>query len=98
MFFTVVRQQSGEERHFAQQGGEYNKLWSKYQPGRRPSGPSADGKWVFVDPHVLSTPVIADFSGSGNENELIVTVNFYFSKDRYGFLQKFKFVCMMNFF
>lgn len=48
-----------------------------------PSGLSSDGVHVYVDAHILSTPVIADFNQDGLENELIVAVNFYFDETRY---------------
>lgn len=48
-----------------------------------PSGLSADGVHVYVDVHILSTPVIADFNQDGLENELIVAANFYFDETKY---------------
>ena len=81
-FSCIFPQQSIDERSYSQEERGYYQLWSKHQPGRRPSGPSSDGKWVFVDPHILSTPIIADFSDNGKVDELIVVVNFYFMSDR----------------
>ncbi|XP_032219619.2 protein DEFECTIVE IN EXINE FORMATION 1 [Nematostella vectensis] len=60
-------------------------LWSQRHPGRCPSGVSTDGVWVYVDPHVLSTPVITDFNNDGHENELVAAVNFYFGHERMSF-------------
>lgn len=61
----------------------YNDIfWSKYHPGIRPSGLSKDKSTVFVDPHILSTPFIADFDDDGSEEELVIAVNFYFEEKR----------------
>ena len=57
-------------------------IWSKYHPGVRPSGLSSDGSSVYIDPHILSTPVIMDFNGDGTEEELVVVINFYFEETR----------------
>lgn len=57
-------------------------FWSKYHPGIRPSGLSKDKSTVFVDPHILSTPFIADFNDDGSEEELVIAVNFYFEEKR----------------
>jgi hypothetical protein len=56
-----------------------------YPTASPPSGLSTDGSQVYVDAHILSTPVIADFNHDGLENELIVPVNFYFDQKRYVF-------------
>ena len=56
---------------------------SKYYPGIRPSGLSSDKSTVFVDPHILSTPFIADFNNDGLEEELVIAANFYFEEERY---------------
>ena len=53
-------------------------LWSRYQPGVRPSGLSMDGLSVYIDPHILSTPLIMDFDGDGSDEELVLPVNYYF--------------------
>lgn len=58
--------------------GNYQTFWSKYHLGVRPSGVSADGVSVFVDPHILSTPFITDFNDDGSEDELVIATNFYF--------------------
>ena len=57
-------------------------FWSKYHRGVRPSGLSSDGTSVFIDPHILSTPSIADFNGDGSEEELVIITNFYFEEKR----------------
>lgn len=54
-----------------------------YTAASPPSGLSKDGSQVYVDAHILSTPIIADFNSDGVENELIVAVNFYFDQKRY---------------
>lgn len=38
-------------------------------------------RFVLVDTHVLSTPVIGDFNGDGINSELIIPMNFYFDED-----------------
>ena len=37
--------------------------------------------FVMVDTHILSTPVIGDFSGNGVNSDLIIPVNYYFDTD-----------------
>lgn len=61
--------------------GDYT-IWSRYQPGVRPSGLSTDGLTIFVDPHILSTPFITDFNGDGSDEELVIASNFYFEDER----------------
>lgn len=43
-----------------------------------------DQDYVFVDPHVLTTPTIADTDGDGVFAELVVAVSYYFDPYRYG--------------
>ncbi len=62
--------------------GSADTFWSKYHPGVRPSGLSSDGISVYIDPHILSTPVITDFNGDGAEEELVIVTNFYFEEKR----------------
>ncbi|GAX73269.1 hypothetical protein CEUSTIGMA_g723.t1 [Chlamydomonas eustigma] len=38
--------------------------------------------WVYVDPHLLTTPAMADIDGDGHE-ELVVAVSYFFDKDYY---------------
>ena len=35
-----------------------------------------------MDPHILSTPYVTDFSGDGSDNELVIVANFYFENKR----------------
>jgi hypothetical protein len=37
---------------------------------------------VYVDPHVLSTPVIADIDGDGHE-EVVLSVSYYYDREYY---------------
>ena len=37
--------------------------------------------FVVLDTHILSTPVIGDFSGDGINSDLIIPVNYYFDND-----------------
>ncbi|CAH3161509.1 unnamed protein product [Porites evermanni] len=64
--------------------GDYT-IWSRYQPGVRPSGLSTDGLTIFVDPHILSTPFITDFNGDGSDEEVVIATNFYFEDKRQSF-------------
>ena len=57
-------------------------FWFKYHGGFCPSGLSLDGTSVYIDPHILSTPFIADFNGDGSEEELVIVTNFYFEEKR----------------
>jgi hypothetical protein len=43
-----------------------------------------DPQMVFVDPHILATPTLADINGDGFTNELIVPVSYYFDPFYYG--------------
>ena len=43
-----------------------------------------DNNYVFVDPHVLATPTIADIDGDGLSNELILPVSYYYDRNHYG--------------
>lgn len=79
-FFTKGKQQYSNS---SIDYGPGDSFWSKYHPGRRPSGLSSDGISVFVDPHILSTPLITDFNGDGTEEELVIVTNFYFEEERY---------------
>ncbi|XP_019857511.1 PREDICTED: protein DEFECTIVE IN EXINE FORMATION 1-like isoform X2 [Amphimedon queenslandica] len=67
-------------------GAEADILYSRHQPGERPSGlDPKDETYVFVDPHILATPVVADIDGDGDENELVLPVSYYFDRYHYGF-------------
>ena len=43
-----------------------------------------DQEMVFVDPHVLATPTLADTNGDGFTDELVVPVSYYFDPFYYG--------------
>ena len=63
---------------------EDDPLFSKYQHKRRPSGVTEDPSFVFIDPHILATPVLADMNGDGVTDELVVPVSYYFDPNFYG--------------
>lgn len=64
-------------------------FWSKYHGGVRPSGLLLNGTSVYIDPHILSTPLITDFNGDGSEEELVIVTNFYFEEKRWKTQTKF---------
>lgn len=39
---------------------------------------------VFVDPHVLATPLLTDTNGDGSRDELVIPVSYYFDAYFYG--------------
>lgn len=43
-----------------------------------------DPEIVYVDPHVLATPTLADTNGDGTMNELVVPISYYFDPFYYG--------------
>ena len=43
-----------------------------------------DKSKVFVDPHVLATPLLTDTNGDGNCDELVIPVSYYFDAYYYG--------------
>ena len=57
-------------------------FWSKYHKGVCPSGLLSNSTSVYIDPHILSTPIITDFDGDGSEEELVIVTNFYFEEKR----------------
>ena len=60
-------------------------LISRHQRGTRLSGiDPTDPNFVFVDPHILSTPVLADMDEDGLEDELVVAVSYFFDPNYYG--------------
>lgn len=68
-------------------GRHADPLYSKSQSEKRPSGVDPnDQAYVYVDPHVMATPVLTDLNGDGIENELVVPVSFYFDPYHYGAL------------
>lgn len=49
-------------------------------PCSAPQAPHPDDtEYVFVDPHVLCTPNIADIDGDGHE-EVVVSVSYFFDR------------------
>lgn len=66
-------------------GPKANILYSRHQPSERPAGlDPQDHTYVFVDPHVHATPVIADINDDGHDDELIVPVSYFFDRYQYG--------------
>lgn len=66
-------------------GDEINPLYSRHQPQDRPSGVDPrDNNHVYIDPHVLATPILFDLNEDGIKSELIVPVSYYFDKYQYG--------------
>lgn len=57
-------------------------LYSKHESTPRLSGLVQDS--VYVDPHVLATPIITDTNGDGVRAELVVPVSYYFDPYVYG--------------
>ena len=45
-----------------------------------------DSNIVWVDPHVLGTPVITDTNGDGLENEMVLSLSYYFDNIYYGWV------------
>ena len=39
-----------------------------------------DNDYVYIDPHILCTPNIADIDGDGHE-EIVVTVSYFFDRE-----------------
>ena len=66
-------------------GRHADPLYSRHQRGNLVSGVDpGNHDTVFVDPHVLATPTLADTNGDGHLNELIVPVSYYFDPFYYG--------------
>ena len=66
-------------------GRHADPLYSRHETTPRPSGiDPKDAEYVYVDPHVLTTPVIADTDGDGLQNELVLAVSYYFDPYHYG--------------
>ena len=60
-------------------------LYSRHTPNKQPCGVDPnDPDFVFVDPHVLATPTIADTNGDDEADELVVPVSYYFDPFAYG--------------
>ena len=67
-------------------------FWSKYHKGVCPSGLLSNSTSVYIDPHILSTPIITDFDGDGSEEELVIVTNFYFEEKRWIYQAKFRYL------
>lgn len=66
-------------------GRHADPLFSRHEATPRPAGlDPTDEDYVFVDPHVLTTPVLADTDGDGIFSELVVAVSYYFDSYLYG--------------
>lgn len=66
-------------------GRHADPLFSRHEATPRPSGlDPADHSYVYVDPHVLATPIITDTDGDGVYAELVVGVSYFFDPYRYG--------------
>ena len=60
-------------------------LYSRHQKENFITGVDpGDQEMVFVDPHIMATPTLADTNGDGFTNELIVPVSYYFNPFYYG--------------
>lgn len=66
-------------------GRHADPLYSRHETTPRISGiDPKDPEYVYVDPHVMATPIIADTDGDGAHTELVVPVSYYFDTYRYG--------------
>lgn len=66
-------------------GRHADPLYSRHEMTSRPAGIDPDDNdYVFVDAHVLATPIITDTNGDGIFAELVVPVSYYFDPYRYG--------------
>lgn len=60
-------------------------LYSRHQKENFITGlDPGDHQMVYVDPHILATPTIADTNNDGFANELVVPVSYYFDPFYYG--------------
>lgn len=70
-------------------GRHADPLFSRHETTSLPAGVDPmDPDYIFVDPHVLATPIIADTDGDGVYAELVVAVSYYFDPYRYGDVQQ----------
>lgn len=66
-------------------GRHADPLYSRHDAHPRRAGVDpADPDYVFVDPHVLATPVITDIDGDGTYSDLVVAVSYYYDAYHYG--------------
>lgn len=42
-----------------------------------------DGTYITVDPHVLASPVIADFNQDGVKEEMAIPVSYFYDRREY---------------
>lgn len=83
----VEKTQDPYSEYESRYGRHADPLYSKSQPEKRPSGIDPnDPSYVFVDPHVMATPVLTDLDRDGIENELVIPVSFYYDPFYYGAL------------
>lgn len=62
-----------------------NSLDSRHEYAEWRSGVNErDEGEVFVDPHVLATPLLTDTNGDGSRDELVIPVSYYFDAYFYG--------------
>lgn len=60
-----------------------SKLWeSDSNPDEGHTGSGNDTPFVWVDPHIQTTPVIGDIDGDG-EDELVLAVSYFFDQSEY---------------
>lgn len=70
-------------------GRHADPLFSRHETTPRPAGVDVkDQGYVYVDPHVLATPTLADIDGDGLYADLVVAVSYYFDPYRYGDVQQ----------
>ncbi len=48
-------------------------------PSPQASHPGTEGEFVWVDPHIMTTPAIADIDGDGHD-ELVVAVSYFYDR------------------
>ena len=66
-------------------GRHADPLYSKHETTPRKSGVDpSNPDYVFVDPHVLTTPLLSDTDGDGIYAELVIPVSYYFDPHHYG--------------
>ncbi|KAK9842754.1 hypothetical protein WJX74_001858 [Apatococcus lobatus] len=66
---------------YMEEGYAGRELWED-EDYYRASAPPLGKEWVWVDPHLMATPSIADIDGDGND-EMVMAVSYFFDKDHY---------------